>query len=315
MADGARATGLVAAGGTAPALASLTRGLPAAVLEVLDRPLLDHAATLLRGALGEVTVTLGPLGPALAAAPPGDVVVLAGDVLTGADVGALLVAHRDAGAAATLGLARPAPATRRDAVVLDGGDGRVVGIQRDVEADEALSSLAASGLLVIGTTGRELLAGDAGGLVTAADVPEALLAHDAPVAGHPLDAAWAPVRTPAELRGATWAVLEGDFGEVTAGEALVDGIRVGEDVTFAGIELLEPPLWLGRGVRVGARTRLLGPVAVGAGSRIGGGCTLQDCVLLPGTVVPDGTVLLGGVLGPAPAAARTTTPLADSSSP
>ncbi|MEA2306857.1 MAG: mannose-phosphate guanylyltransferase [Solirubrobacteraceae bacterium] len=295
MADDGRVTGLVAAGGVAPALAPLTRGLPAAVLEVLDRPLLDHAVELLRRhGLDEVTVALGPLGPALAAAPPGDVVVLAGEVLSGADVSALLAAHRAAGAVATLGLVRPGAGMLRDAVVLDAADGRVVGVQRDVDGDEALSDLAVSGLLVVGPAGRELLAGDPEALVTAADLPEALLAHDAACAGHVSAGAWAPVRTPQELLAATWAALDGAFGPSAPGEAIADGVLVGPRVAFDGIELLEPPLWLGRDVRVGARTRLLGPVAVGAGARIGAGCTLRGCVVLPGAVVPNGIVLLGG---------------------
>lgn len=79
------------------------------------------------------------------------------------------------GAIAAVGIGR-APATgARDAVVV-GADARLVGLQRDASADEALSDRALRGPLVLSAEGEAMVARVRGDV---AAVVEALLAHDA----------------------------------------------------------------------------------------------------------------------------------------
>jgi hypothetical protein len=43
--------------------------------------------------------------------------------------------------------------------------------------------------------------------------------------------------------------------------------------------------------------KLMGPVVIGDGSRIGAGAALRDSIVFPGTPVDDGEILIGAIHG------------------
>ena len=71
-----------------------------------------------------------------------------------------------------------------------------------------------------------------------------------------------------------------------------------------GQVLMEPPVYVGEGCQIGPDAMLTGPVVIGDGCTIGGAATLRDTIVWPGTDVPPGTLLVGGITGLRPLAER-----------
>jgi mannose-1-phosphate guanylyltransferase/mannose-1-phosphate guanylyltransferase/phosphomannomutase len=56
-------------------------------------------------------------------------------------------------------------------------------------------------------------------------------------------------------------------------------------------------VWIGQDCQIGAGVKLMGPVVIGDGSRIGAGAALRDSIVFPGTPVDDGEILIGAIHG------------------
>jgi NDP-sugar pyrophosphorylase family protein len=63
---------------------------------------------------------------------------------------------------------------------------------------------------------------------------------------------------------------------------------------------MEPPVYVGEDCALGSEAHLTGPIVIGDGCRIGEGAVLRDVVVWPGTEVPPGTMLVGGIAGVRP---------------
>lgn len=117
----------------------------------------------------------------------------------------------------------------------------------------------------------------------ARDLAPAMLAAGDPVHTHHCIGYWGDIGTPQAFRTVTLDALAG----------LIPWLPAGTDTTTRG--------WTGR-IRIGpdavvADTAVLrGPVDIGAGSRIGANAWLERTVVLPGTSVPAGQVVLDGIL-------------------
>ncbi len=57
------------------------------------------------------------------------------------------------------------------------------------------------------------------------------------------------------------------------------------------------PVLIGPDSHVGEGASLHGPVVIGDGSRLGAGAMLRDCVVLPGSEIPAGGLVVGGLYG------------------
>jgi mannose-1-phosphate guanylyltransferase/mannose-1-phosphate guanylyltransferase/phosphomannomutase len=232
-------------------------------------------------------------------APGDDFLVLAGDALTDADLGALMAAHRANDGVATLGVKKVTDVSEYG-VIVTGSDGRVQGFQEKPDPAEALSDLCNC---MIYAFGPELFdyfprAEMPDPVDFANDVFPALLAGDVPFYVHEIDTYWNDVGTlPEYLRGNLDAVtgavalprLGGELGE---GE-LPGGVAAGEGVEVDG------PVLFGDGCEIGAGAALTGPLVIGAGTKVGAGAQVKEALLLPGARVPDGGVLGRGIAGDA----------------
>ena len=69
------------------------------------------------------------------------------------------------------------------------------------------------------------------------------------------------------------------------GEAVDEGVRIGEGTELTDATLVEPPVWIGRDVQIGADVRLQGPLVIGDGARSATGAALRDTIVFPGTDV------------------------------
>jgi mannose-1-phosphate guanylyltransferase/mannose-1-phosphate guanylyltransferase/phosphomannomutase len=223
------------------------------------------------------------------------VVIVSGDALTDLDVGALVARHREAGGVATLTVKRVLDTSEYGVVIHDPA-GRIQGFQEKPDPAEALSDLGNCGIYcfspeIFDYFPKEPFAD------WAQDVFPELLAHDVPFFVHQIDDYWNDVGSLDELRAGTFDALEGRLRLEIPGEEIADGVRVGEGSSLDGCEQVEGPVWVGEGCELGAGTRLIGPVAVGGGSRVGAGAALRDSIVLPGTEVEAGTILIGAIVG------------------
>jgi NDP-sugar pyrophosphorylase family protein len=63
---------------------------------------------------------------------------------------------------------------------------------------------------------------------------------------------------------------------------------------------LEAPVLVGAGVELGEGVRIEGPAILGDACRVGDGAYIGDAVLLEGTELPAGSILVGGIAARAP---------------
>ena len=315
---------MVLAAGLGTRLKPLTYELPKPMVPVLDRPVMAHIVRLLEAqGFDELIANLhwfpdaitGYFGdrltyrhePELLGTAGGvrgvrdffgdePVVVISGDALTDLDVGALVGRHREAGGIATLTV-KQVPDTREYGVVIHDEDGRVQGFQEKPDPAEALSDLGNCGIYCFSPEIFDFFP-DADPVDWAKDVFPVLLDNDVPFHVHEIDAYWNDVGSLAELRQGTWDALDGRLQLEVLGGEVSEGMRVGEGTELPDdLELEEPPAWIGQGCELGDGVRLVGPVAIGDGCRIGAGASLRDVILLPGTVVPPGEVMIGAIVG------------------
>jgi|SRR5437588_3978065 len=219
--------------------------------------------------------------------------VISGDALTDIDLGALRDAHRERGGIATLAVKR-VEHTEEYGVVLHDRDGRVTGFQEKPARDEALSDLGNCGIYVFDPAifdyfpKREFVD-------WATDVFPVLLDNDVAFHIHEIDSYWNDIGSLHELRSGTFDALCGKLRLHVHGEEVSPGIVAADkDVDLGGAEI-EGPVWIGEGVRIGARVRLMGPVVLGDGARVGARAQVRDSILFPGTELASDSILIGAI--------------------
>lgn len=206
-----------------------------------------------------------------------DVLVFNTDVLSGADLGALLAAHSDSGAAVTLLLTRVAD-PRAFGLVSTDADGRVLGfLEKPSSAHHVGVGQVNAGCYVFT---RAALMGIPTGRPVSVEretFPE-LLAAGARLTGYLDSTYWLDLGTPADF--------------VTGSSDLVTGRAPSPAVPGRGAPALVLP-----GAEVAADALLTGGTAVGAGARVGAGATVDASVLFDGAQVESGARLWRSVVG------------------
>jgi len=75
-----------------------------------------------------------------------------------------------------------------------------------------------------------------------------------------------------------------------------EGIWQAKDCDIADGVILEPPIYLGSGVTIGADSKITGPVAIGSGSIIGTNTRIENSLLWDKNVIGDDCILEGTIL-------------------
>lgn len=219
--------------------------------------------------------------------------VISGDGLTDLDLAAMRAVHEAHGGIATLALKRVSD-PGEFGVVITGSDGRIQAFQEKPDAAEALSNLANCGIYMFR---REIFDHfpDRDFVDWAMDVFPALLEADVAMYGYEIDAYWNDVGSLEEYLQGNVDALEGAVALEIAGEEVSTGVRVAAEAGIAPDAELEAPILIGAGARVGAGSRLDGPLVIGDGCRIGDGAQIKRSVLLGGTEVAPGSILVGAI--------------------
>jgi mannose-1-phosphate guanylyltransferase len=213
---------------------------------------------------------------------------LNGDVLTDFDLGALLRAHEERGARATIGLHRVEDASAFG-LVRSGGDGEVLEFLE--KTGERKPGEVNAGMYVLERSVLDLIPPDENVSIER-DVFPRLVGeglHALPLSGY-----WMDIGTPDRYLQASWDILEGRVE--TRVEPTAPGLLVGRGVDVAPDAKVGPRAVLGPGCRVGAgcevrESVLLGDCAVGDGAR------LSASILAAGAEVDAGAELEGAVIG------------------
>jgi len=118
----------------------------------------------------------------------------------------------------------------------------------------------------------------------ARDLAPALMAAGEAVATHRCSSYWRDIGTPRALRAAALDAVQGRIPWLPAAPVAGDGDRRSGRIR------------VGAGARVADSAVLRGPVDIGAGARIGEHAWLADTVVFDGASVPDGQVVIGGMV-------------------
>ena len=311
------------AAGLGTRLQPLTFEVPKPMVPVLDRPVMAHILRLLerqgfdevianlhwfpdtiRGYFGdrieyryeeELLGTAGGVRNVRDFFGDDPVVVVSGDALTDLDLRALVERHHSAGGIATLTVKEVAD-TREYGVVIHDEDGRVQGFQEKPDPAEALSRLGNCGIYCFHPDVFDYFPSEPFA-DWANDVFPELLAHDVPFFVHEIEDYWNDVGSLAELRAGTFDALAGRLKLEVSGDEVAPGVRVGERSLLDGCAQVDPPVWVGTECDVRDGVRLMGPVVVGDRSRVRDNASLRDAIVLPGTDVRAGAILIGAIAG------------------
>jgi mannose-1-phosphate guanylyltransferase len=326
---------MVLAAGLGTRLRPITYGLPKPMVPVLNRPVMEHILRLLaRHGFGEAIANLhwfpetiegrfgdgSALGLDLsysreerllgtaggvrnAAGFLGDsFLVISGDALTDIDLAAMRELHESHDGLATLATKR-VDDTSQFGVAIVGSDGRIQGFQEKPDPAEALSDLANCGIYMFraevfdffpepGTSGAAGPDDPPGFADWAMDVFPALLEGDVPFYSHEIDAYWNDIGNLEELRQGNLDALHGEVAVEPGAPAVGEGVWAASPLGDAEVEA---PVVVGAGVELGAGVHVEGPAILGDGCRVGDGARIRDSILLEGTELPAGAILVGGI--------------------
>jgi mannose-1-phosphate guanylyltransferase len=314
---------MVLAAGLGTRLRPLTYEITKPMVPVLDRPVMGHILDLLeRHGFDEVIANLhyfpdmiegyfgdrlsyrveqellGTAGGVRACADFFDgepFLVISGDALTDIDLGAFLERHRQAKGIATLAVKKVLD-TREYGVVLHDRQGRITGFQEKPDPEEALSDLGNCGIYMFEPEIFDYFP-ERPFVDWAQDVFPTLLENDIPFHIHEVREYWNDVGSLAELRQGTFDALRGELDLRVAGAESLPGVTVAGATTLPESLEAEGPVWIGQDVSIGEDVRLMGPVVLGDGARVGARSQLRSSIVFPGTSLQDGSILIGAIAG------------------
>jgi mannose-1-phosphate guanylyltransferase/mannose-1-phosphate guanylyltransferase/phosphomannomutase len=221
--------------------------------------------------------------------------VISGDALTDIDLTAFAARHREAGGIATLAV-KQVPDTREYGVVLHDRAGRITGFQEKPQPDEALSDLGNCGIYMFEPSIFDYFP-DRPFVDWAKDVFPALLENDVPFHIHEVREYWNDVGSLGELRQGTFDALNGELRLEMEGSEVQPGVTVAGPSPLRQDTDIEGSMWIGHDVQIGSGVRLMGPIVLGDGARIGDGAQLRESIVFPGTEVAPESILIGAIAG------------------
>jgi len=319
---------VVMAGGEGTRLRPLTSNQPKPMVPIVGKPCMEHFIDLVkRHAIDEVVVTLAfmpqairayfgggeslgldidysveeqPLGTAgsvrLAHERLTDTfVVISGDALCDVDLTALVAAHRQKGAAVTIGLKSVDNPLEFGIVVTD-DEGRVERFLEKPSWGQVFSDTINTGIYVLEPEVLRHVPDDRPYDFSKELFP-LLLEMGRPIYGHVLDGYWQDIGNLDQFRQANFDALDGNVALDVPGLRLKGNLWVSEDVDIDELEPVEGPAFIGTncriadGASIGAHTVLSQGVIVREGARV------SRSVIDAGTYIGRSAVIEGAIVG------------------
>lgn len=318
---------VILAGGEGTRLRPLTLTLPKPVVPVVDRPLLRHQIDLLsRVGVAEIVFSVAyrpekvqaafgdgsqlgkrihyaveetPLGTGGAvknaeALLDSTTLVFNGDVLTDVDLPAVVAAHRQSGARATLVLV-PVPNPSAYGLVETDPSGRVLRFVEKPSPSQVTTNTINAGIYVLETAALALMPRAVSHSIERSFFP-ALLARGDLVRGYVHHGYWIDIGTPDNYLQVHRDILRQRFPVSLAGRAERGGWIDPSASVAAGAEL-EGPFFIGPGCSLEAGARV-GPDAVLVSEvSLGAGASVNDSVLWPRCQLGPAARAAGALLG------------------
>jgi mannose-1-phosphate guanylyltransferase len=224
----------------------------------------------------------------------GTFIVLMGDLLTDADLTAIVAEHKRKGALATIGIKRVDDVSQFGVVLTD-ENGFITGFQEKPRPEEALSDLASTGIYVFepevfdhiparGTYGfgRQLF--------------PRLVEQGAPILGSEITRYWSDVGTIKQYRTSNFDALDGavsvdmpgtktDFGWLGTNSHIADNCQI------------EGRLLVGNNSRIAKGVKIRGSVIIGDDCFIDQNAELEDSIIWSDVSVESGARLKQSVIG------------------
>lgn len=222
-------------------------------------------------------------------------VVVSGDALTDVDISGLVAFHKEKEALATIALHRVFDTSEFGVVEIDGEDG-IQGFQEKPDPQEAISTLANSGIYVFEPRALEYIPEDTF-FDFAKDVFPRFLENGERFVGYQGDFYWSDIGTLEAYRQAQYDVLSGKVQVKVPGEKRDGSVWVGEHAQIHPSASLEGYVVVGRDAVVGRDVTLAGDVTVGSDCWVRPGATIKSSILLPGASVGDGAYLEDCIVG------------------
>ena len=223
-------------------------------------------------------------------------VVVMGDALTDVDLRELVAFHKERGAAATLALMRVEDTSQFGVVELD-ADGNILAFQEKPEPEEAISTLANTGIYVLEPSVLEYIPENTF-FDFAKDVFPRLLESGEKFVGCEGDFYWSDVGNLEAYRKAQKDVFSGRVRVSMPGEQWGEHLWVGHDARIHPTTSLEGRTVVGRGAILEQAATLSGEVTLGDDCWIESGATVKDSILMPGAFVGAGARLEDCIVGP-----------------
>jgi NDP-sugar pyrophosphorylase family protein len=225
----------------------------------------------------------------------GTFLVMSGDALTDVDLTGLVAAHRRCKSIATMAVKEVADPSLYGVVVAD-DECRVVGFQEKPTLEEARSRLCNCGIYLFEP---EILS----------QIPEGqfddfgkrlfpdLLRHRIPFHAHEVNGYWSDVGNLREYIRGNADAMAGRVAVEIPGVEIRPGVWVEDDSRIPDSVYLEPPVVIGRKCQIGEDVVIEGPTVIGDGCILEAGAHVARALLLPGSLVPAGGLVVDGVIG------------------
>jgi mannose-1-phosphate guanylyltransferase len=320
---------MVLAAGKGTRLFPLTGEQPKPLAPVVDVPIIEHIFNLLvKHGISEVYVNIHYLADALLEAygeesrisgipvhlrreeqlmgTAGGVkrlsgnfddtfVVVMGDALTDANLNEIIAFHKEEGALATIALKRVYDTSEYGVVEIDGG-GNILAFQEKPEPEEAVSTLANTGIYVFEPRVLDYIPENTF-FDFANDVFPKLLEAGERFVGYEGDFYWSDIGTLEAYRQAQYDVVAGHVEAKVPGEQRGQNVWVGENAQIHPTASFEGCVVVGSDAVIGRETVLSGHVTVGSDCWIRPRSTIKRSILLPGGTIGDDAYLEDCIVG------------------
>jgi mannose-1-phosphate guanylyltransferase len=221
--------------------------------------------------------------------------VVSGDALTDIDLTGLVAAHKRGGCIATMSVKEVSDPSLYGVVVAD-DEGRVVGFQEKPTREEARSRLCNCGIYVFEP---EILSHIPAGRFDDFGkrlFPD-LLGQGVPFRAHVVAGYWSDVGNLREYIRGNSDAMAGRVDVEIPGTEIRPGVWVDDGTRVAPTTRIEPPVVVGARCDIGDDVLLVGPTVIGDGCVVGAGAHLAHALVLQGTRVLPGTLVVDGITG------------------